>query len=279
MLTLTDRAAGYRVLAEGTTGLVAPPYRFATDQYAGIDGSRVQFIAADPREVVLGMMVQAYDTPTLTQRLRALVRAMRPKAGPGTLTVTDETGQARTLACYYTGGLEGLEARSATLPGQWVKAAVHLYAPDPWWYGPPQTLSVGLGQPVTFFPFFPLRLSSSTVQGQFTVDLSDSDAPTYPLWTVTGPGSSLQLSNDTTGRSITIDATLDAGQTMTVDTRPGLQSVRRSDGANLLGFISDDSDPALWPLVEDVNQVTAALTSATSGSRIVAEFSPRYSGA
>lgn len=276
LITLTDRAAGYRLMADATSGLNAPPYRFTTDTYAGIDGVTVQAVAAEAREVVLGLMVQASNVDDFRDRIAALTRAMRPKTGPGTLIATDEHGRARRLTCYYTEGLEGNEARGVKLPGRWWKAAVHLMAPDPWWYGVSQTVSFGLGAPAVFFPIFPLVLSSSSVQGQFTVDLSDADDPTYPIWTITGPGSSLILTNNTTGRSIEVNASLAADEVMLIDTRPGHQSVRRGDGTNLMSALS--TDPALWPLIEDVNDVSATLTGATDASRITGVFQPRYAG-
>lgn len=272
---LTDRAAGYRVLDE-TVGLNSPSYRIATEQYAGVDGVTVVAVSADARELVLALMVQANDQAAFRARVAALTRAMRPKAGPGQLVVADEYGVERQLTCYYTSGLEGNEARGTKLAGRWWKAAVHLLADDPWWYGTERTVDVGLGAPTVFFPIFPLVLSPSTVQGQFTVDLSDADDASYPVWTITGPGSALTLTNDTTGRSIEINATLTSGQSMIIDTRPEELSIRRDDGTNLMGGVV--GEPVLWPLIAGINEVTAALTGATSASRISGAYRPRYAG-
>jgi hypothetical protein len=279
LIDLTDRASGYRVQAEGTSGLNAPPYRFTTNTYAGLDGVDVQGVSADAREVTLGLLIHGDDEDMLDARVSALTRAMRPKAGPGTLAVTSATGRRRTLTCYYQSGLEGVESRGAKLPGAWWKFAVRLLAGDPWFYGEPQAVSFGLGAPTSFFPIFPLVLSPSTVQGEFTVDLSDTDTPTYPVWTITGPGSSLLLTNETTGRQIQVNASLAAGEVMVIDTRPGMQSIRRGGpgGPSLMDALA--SGPSLWPLIEDVNAVTAALIGATSDSRIAAMYSPRYAGA
>lgn len=280
LITLTDGAAGYRVLDQ-TTGLNAPPYRIATDSYAGIDGVTVQAVSAGAREVVLAMMIQAPsfkdpDPTAFRTRVAALTRAMRPKAGPGTLIASNETGQVRRLRCYYTSGLEGSEARGEKLADLWWKTTVHLMADDPWWYGEPVPLDVGLGAGANFFPIFPLALAPSTVQGKFTVDLSDADDRSYPLWTITGPGSALVLANETTGQAITVNASLAGGETMIIDTRPGFQSVRRGDGTNLMGSVT--SDPALWSLFEGINEVSVALTGATSASRIRGLYQPRYAG-
>lgn len=275
-IDLTDEAAGYTVNAAGTAGLRSVAYELTTTRYAGIDGETVNFVHATPNEPTLGLMVRADGEADLRAKIRGLVRAMRPKAGPGTLTVSNETGESRSLTCYCTDGLPGQEDTNSVLVGAWWRAALKFYAPDPWWLGDEQDVSIGLGAPTAFFPFFPLVLSSSTVQGQFTVDLSDSDSPAFPVWTITGPGSSLVLTNNTTGRSLTVAASLASGETMVIDTRPDYQSVRRGDGTNLLGSV--DGYPDLWPLAEDVNDITAALNGATSNSRIAGSWQPRYAG-
>ena len=271
-LDLSDQSSGYIVTKDGTAGFFSPSYDLVADEYAGIDGATVQAIRAAPAEPTLGLYVSASSPTEFRQKLRGLVRTMRPKAGPGTLTVRNETGEARNLDCYCRGGMEGAEARFSA----WVTAVLRFYAPDPWWYGDERSVDVGLGAGTAFFPIFPLTLAPSNVQGQFTIDLSDTDAPTYPTWTITGPGSTLVLTNTTTGRSIQVNTTLNPGDTMVITTSPGAQSVRRGDGTNLMGSVT--GDPALWPLIEDVNTVTATLTGATTDSHISGVYRPRYAG-
>lgn len=276
VVDLTDEQSGYSILANGTRGLRSVEYGFTSVEYAGIDGSSVQSVKANANTPTLGLIVSATNQADFQARTRALVRAMRPKAGPGTLTVNRNDGSSRSLRCYVTGGMEGDESVDVTLPGRWWKLALKLLAPDPWWSGDPVSLDIGLGVGAPFFPIFPLNLAPSQVQGQFTVDLSDADAPSFPVWTITGPGTSLTLTNNTTGRSIVVNAALGAGEQMIIDTRPGLQSVRRGDGSNLMGALA--SDPALWPLVEGLNSVTASLAGAADASRISGIYQPRFSG-
>jgi hypothetical protein len=273
-VTLTDKAAGYSVKAAGTRGLSSPAYRMTSTTYAGQSGATLQALEADVREVALGVQVEAGTVADYRQRWRRLVRAFRPKAGDGTLTVTDEWGAVRTFTGRYAGGLEG--DGEAEFTGTIGRAVVRLAGFDPWFYGLAQTIDFGLAAPTAFFPIFPVRLSPSTIQGQFVVDLSDADDLTYPTWTITGPGSALTLTNVTTGRTIQVNAALGDGQTMTIDTRPGFQSVTRGDGANLMGALT--TDPALWPLADDVNTVSALLTNAGPASRIVGTYRPRYAG-
>lgn len=275
-IDLTDEAAGYSVEAEGTRGLRSVEYRFTSSTYAGQDGETVNAVTAAANRPTLGLLIQADGDAALRTRLRRLVRAMRPAAGPGVLTVVTPEGDRRHLTCYVEAGLEGDESDDTHLPGRWWKVALKLYAPDPWWEGDEQTLTVGLQVPVPFFPTPPFTLSPSTVQGQFEVDLRDADAPSFPVWTVSGPGTTLILQNLTTGRTIEINTTLTAGQSLIVDTRPGYQSVRRNNGTNLMSAVA--SDPALWPLIDDLNVVSALLTGSTAASRITATYRPRYAG-
>lgn len=276
VIDLTDEAAGYSVLANGTRGLRSVTYEMVSSQYAGIDGVNVDNVRAAANQPIIGLMLRADGEAEFRARARGLVHAMRPKAGPGILTVRNEEGDSRSLGCYCTGGYEGDEAADVTLAGSWWRLALQFFAPSPWWEGETQAVNFGLGSPTNFFPIFPLNLSASTVKGLFTVDLSDSDAPSFPQWTVVGPGSSLLLENQSTGRQIQVNASLAAGESMVIDTRPGLQSIRRGDGANLMSALA--SDPALWPLVEGVNRVSAQLVGATSTSRIFGSFRPRYAG-
>lgn len=273
--TLTDTDAGFTVLGDGTRGLRSVTYELATRKYAGLDGEDVQNVRAAGSQISLGLLVEADDEATFTQRARALRRAMRPKAGPGVLAVS-QNGETRELTCYCVGGFEGDESPGMSMPGRWWRLALKFYAASPWWEGDAVSVSLGLQAPVAFFPAPPFTVSPSAVQGSFQVDLSDSDAPAYPVWTITGPGSALVLTNQTTGRVITVNTSLGGTDLLIIDCRPGYQSVRRNDGTNLMSAVA--SDPALWPLVDDLNDVTVALTGATVASRVTATYRPRYAG-
>lgn len=273
-IVLNDAAAGYRLQVEGTRGLSSPSYRFARSSYAWIDGSHLDAVSADEREVSLGIQVQAITEADFRTRWRALVRAFRPKAGDGVLRVADEAGRVRALSCRYVSGLEGDAA--AEFAGNVGRAVVRLLASDPWFYGEQKNLSRNLGAGVPFFPIFPMRLSPSVLQGRFTVDLSDADTETYPVWTITGPGSSVTLTNETTGKVIKVNRALAPLERLIIDTRPGAQSVRLGNGINVRDALA--SDPAMWPLIEQVNVVTAALAGASNDSNIRGSYVPRYAG-
>jgi hypothetical protein len=272
--TVTDLSAwssGTYVLADGTSGQLAPEYEFATQAFAGVDGAQLQQVIPQPRTTVLGIDLVASDGNELRQRVRALAHTLRPRAGIGTLTAVGDDGTSRTLPCYYRKGLEAGTYRVTRY-----RTALEFWAPSPWWRGQQLTVPWSLAAPTQFFPILPIRLSASTISGAVTVDLSDTDAPTYPTWTITGPGEQLTLRNDTTGASLVLNSPIGDGQTVTIQTRPGYQAVTRG-GVSL--FTELGSDPAMWPLIDGVNVVSALLTNTGPASRIELVADRLYSGA
>lgn len=270
--SLSAWGAGNYVTPDGSGGLLAPPYEFTSQRYAGVDGDTVQQVVAAPGSVTLGLRFTATDPLELRNRLRALAHTLRPKSGPGTLTAVGDDGTLRNLPCYYRKGLE-----AGVQVGTTYSCVLEFYAPSPWWRGTPLSVSWGLAAATPLFPILPVVLSASTITGQVTVDLSDTDAQTYPVWTVTGPGSQLTLSNATTGQSLVLNAAIGDGQTVTIDTRPGMQRITRGDGVNLFGSLA--SDPDLWPLVDGVQTIAAVLTNAGANSGIALAADRLYSGA
>lgn len=275
-INLSNWSAGYFQLADNTTGLRSPTYDLSTVSYAGIDGTTVTAVRAQASEPTVALLIEAATKQAFRAKARALVRSMRPKAGLGTLTVTSEWGESRSLSCYCVGGLEGDQANNVGGSGLWWRMVLKFYAPSPWWRGDVRSIMFGLSAPTSFFPITPVVLSSSNIQGALTVDLSDADAPSFPVWTVTGPGSALTLTNTTTGRTIQVTTPIGDGQSLIIDTRPGMQSVRDGNGVNLMGSLS--SDPALFPLVEGVNQISALLAGAGPASSISGTYAPSYAG-
>jgi hypothetical protein len=83
-----------------------------------------------------------------------------PLKGDGALKSTSIDGSQRFLNCRYSGGLEISESGQT-----WQKVVLVLKAFDPFWYDSTtqvQTFKIN-ESPGTFFPIFPLRLSSSAV--------------------------------------------------------------------------------------------------------------------
>lgn len=84
----------------------------------------------------------------------------------------------------------------------------------------------------------PSPLTSTVVASSPTDPLSltnAGNANAYPIFTITGPGTTFTVSNSTTGHSMTISTTLAAGQTISID--PWNKTVTK-DGSNILSTFS-----------------------------------------
>lgn len=268
----TDWENGW-VLQPGARGLDMPAYAFTQDESPGIDGYDVRQVRAEGKEIALPISFWADDSRTayLTRR-RTLIRSLNPKRGPGTLTVTQPDGAARTIAAYYTAGLEGDESLDAA-GARWCTTVLTFGCPSPYWLGPEVTTEWKTGTTGTFFPVLPLTVGDSNVLGSVTVD-NDGDDNAYPVWTVTGPATSVTLTNTTTGDVLLLTRTITGTDTVVIDTRERRQTAVLNDVTNLWGNLSTAS--TMWPLVTGINDLTLSVAGSTTATRVRMTYQPRY---
>ena len=148
-------------------------------------------------------------------------------------------------------------------------------ATDPYWYDTADIVNtyVSGGTPPAFFPFFPLRLSSSSVFASPVV-VNDGDVEAWPVWTIVGPGSAIVLRNLTVGSVLSLPVTLGVDEAVTIDTRPGVKTVRNSSGLSLFGSLTWDS--ALAALVKGPNTLALEMSGATPASSIMLSYRRRF---
>lgn len=261
--------------ALGVTGRFMPPVEHVEDPVYGQAGTRLRAVSVAARDVNLPLTIIGDDETAVRSRLRTLVRMFNPQRGDGRLRVTAADGTVRELVCRYFEGMEGRESRDEM--GQtFQRAVLVLRAADPYWYDTaPQSQTYTTGQAGSFLgsPFFGLRLNSETIFGSQVV-ANDGDVETWPVWTVHGPCTSITLSNDTTGQTISLPITLTATQTVTIDTRPFRKTITRDDGTNLYGSLTAAS--ALWSLPVGDSTVTISLPGATTDSYVTLNYARRW---
>jgi len=247
----------FRMLA-GATGRMMPPSKITTLAVPAASGARL--VGSFHQERPVAVPVAAPGTITDRAELRRWARALDPTKGEGTLTVVQGPSPGRFLRCVYESGLDALEE---TFPNVNPVALVFRAAWPYWLDAAEQSQSVAQGSTVThWFPFLPLILGASDAFAVFTVNIT-GDVPSWPVVTVTGPGQDATVQNLTSGLSWTVSGALNAGQHLTVDTRPSFKSVS-IDGVNAFPRLTPAS--ALWPLLPGQNriQVSLALTSPAS---------------
>lgn len=259
----------------GTSGRFMPPVQYEEDEIPEQPGSRVRAVRHKPREFVLPLWITDTSDEALRAQIRDLVGAFDPSRGDSKIRVTAPAGDQREITCRYMAGLDLQELLGETSAPGLQRAPLVMRAHDPYWSAVSEVVETfDIGTPSSWFPFFPLRLSSSAVFADVTVDAVGDAPQTWPVWTVTGPGSGLVLSNLTTGKSLSLSTVLALTETLVIDTRPGHKTITNGFGANLFGDMASLS--SLWPLIRGSNAIRVEFNSATVDSSIKLAFLPKY---
>lgn len=278
---LTDENTGMGSL-KGRSGFgLAPTTLTADDLDSG--GALLRSIHPGPQVPHIPLAVWADDSTTFYQRYDTLAASFQHVRGgkkiPGLLTVQRPDGQARHTTAYYQDGLN---------PQEWTSRKgvtitdLQFWCPSPYWYGAPVTYRVtypdAAGFP--FFPLLPLRLAPANISTGGAVTITNpGDAPSWPVWQITGPGTPT-LTSITRGQTISFTSAVPAGRTVTIDTRPpslapdtALTAVDDT-GANWWPML--DQFPELWPLEAGANSVDLAMAGATLDTQILMSLDPAY---
>lgn len=259
----------------GPSGRYMPPIEYSEEETPFQYGSTVKNVKVKAREMDLPIEINGQTQMDIRNNLRSLLRIFNPLKGDGIIRSISPDGSTREIICRYNSGLEINESGKI-----WEKFVLVLKAFDPLWYDTStivQTFKIN-ESPGLFFPILPLRLSSSTVFADTTID-NTGDVETWPEWIVTGPGENILLRNMTTGEVTALshaDAKLGAGESITIDTRPFHKTVTKNDGTNLFYTLSDES--SLWALQEGQNSIRLEMSNATEVSSIQLSYKNRYWG-
>jgi hypothetical protein len=236
------------------------------------DGSHYRRSKTLPRDLDLNMKVRGTSRAELFQRIRSLTQSLNVYKGMGRIRVISPDGMDRYINCLYKDGLQGEEGKDGVY---WRKLTLTFRAFDPFFYGSETTEVFQLDEnPPLWFPIFPLNLGGDAVSSQININY-EGDVKTYPTWTVHGPGNDPKLSNQTTGKTLSIsNVTLDENQTITIDTKN--RQITLDDNINLLPLLTYGS--TFWTLDSGQNSVKIEMANATSDSSIQLAYSPRYLG-
>lgn len=278
---LTDENAGMGSL-KGRSGFgLAPTTLTADDLDSG--GGLLRSIHAGPQIVHIPLAVWADDSATFYQRYDALAASFQHvrggQASPGTLTVQRPDGTGRYTRAYYQDGLN---------PQEWTNRKgvtitdLQFWCPSPYWYGDTLTWRITYQDPAgfPFFPLLPLRLAPESVStGGPVVFTNPGDAPSWPVWQITGPGTPT-LTSVTRGETIQFADPIPAGRTVTIDTRPPSlapdTALTAVDDTGANWWPSLTQFPQLWPLEAGPNSVTLAMPGATEDTQILMTVDPAY---
>lgn len=277
----SDPASQVRVLS--VTGIGGPPAAYTSTGLSG-GGSLAQSYNPAKRNIVVGLHV--YDDVSqdgLLDLLDRLTFALwTERAGlpsPGRLVFARPNGTSRQIEVYVTSGNEQTDTDSTADAYQrdTGNALTFESGLDPLFSDTdPVGPLVFAAPPVSggVPPMPPVLLSPSSTLGSTTVT-NTGNGEGYPIWTVTGPGTPT-LTNVTTGREWSLATALSSGETVTVDTRPTLQSAVDQDGVDRWGDLVKTSPRDLWTLIPGANLLNLEITSAGAGSQITMLYHRRW---
>jgi hypothetical protein len=244
---------------KGTAGRQMPPAVVTTLPAPGSGGSR--YVGTFHGERILTLPV--VDPGPLDGRpdFREWPRILDPVKGQGTLTVVQGDYPGRQLICVYESGLEAVaETDRLRIP-----AVLTFRAAYPYWVDETESEQVVTGEEESFFwfPFAgsfaanPIRFGPENTFANLVVS-NTGDVEAWPVITVKGPATNVEMINETTGLSWQFTGDVAAGETLIVDTRPG-QKLVRLDGVNEYDRLTEDSN--LWPLIPGANTITMSATA------------------
>lgn len=266
---------GNYVVLKGMVGRYMPPIEYVEDEVPFESGSELRQVKVKTREVDIPLLIKAESEVELRQRVRQTLRMVNPLHADGKLLIEAPDKSQRELSCRYVTGLEGDEGTD-NKGLRWMRVVLVFRAFDPYWYDTATiTNDFKLNEnSAKFFPFLPLRVTSSRVYADITVD-NTGDIETYPEWIIQGPGENIVLNNLTTSEMVKLDLKLEAWETVTINTSK--ESITKNDGENLYPSLVEGSD--LWALQEGMNSIQIEMTNATSESNVKLSYRNRYLGA
>lgn len=266
-------------------GFGTPPLNYIVDSAPFQNGDNVRAFTLGPRPVQLVVMQNFCTRAAYWNGRASLLDTIRPNritdyASPGKLLYYLGNGTKRQLDVFLDEG-PGFQ------PDQdgWRKLSftevLRFTAHNPTWYDPSQNTATFVQSSELTLPFtlpFILGGLSFTTTVQY-----DGTWESFPTIVFTGPLTGATIINNDTGDKISLAYTIPDGYYVTVVLN-GEKTVTRSDGLNLLPYLTSDSDLTAFSLVPDpiaplgANSITVNGTGATGASSIALYWYNRYFG-
>lgn len=237
----TDLSDPQAFLAMSAEGLGMPPLHRLHEISPIQDGATDAGYRLEKRTITLRLLIRAQTPTQLYQRRSQLLSACRPSDEPLTLVVTLPGGELRQIACFLQNGLSFESGRRSGLV---LDCTLVLCAPQPTFFDP-HNRRLGFTWQAAAGLRFPLAFPAQFGEGW---DILEQAVDTTGTWhspvqiELNGPLENPQIENRTTGARIGLAHLLAAGETVTIDTRPGRTGATNNYGANLMHALEPESD-------------------------------------
>ncbi len=240
--------------------------------------------ALEPRRGVLIFGLEEITLQGMYDRRDDLLRLFMPENAPKLLWELPN-GKTRQIDVHYIDDM--------TLPwkpSRWAaqRVAITLKAPDPTFYDPTEVVvvfGVGGGGLWSFPLGFPAGFSASIINEGQTIAYQGT-WHAFPTIILTGPLQNPKIENLTTNEQLELQTNIAAGKSVTIDLTPGAKTITDSDGNNLIGTLSTDSDLSTWHLeaasdgsASKDNQIKVTAGGAVPGqSQVELRYKTRFIG-
>jgi hypothetical protein len=194
----------------------------------------------------------------------------------GVLEVTDSNGGVRNIeARFVDDGQVSFTIDPYAETNSFRPYGISLVSDDPWWRGPEESFSFGLGPEgtATFFgngssatPFYIIKSTG----GADTTLTNNGDQDAWITWTIEGPMTSFDLEID--GKHVAGAIEVDEGDTLTIETSPLNQLAYLSDGTKVTRYLTEAD---FTPLPATGAPVNVGIDVVGTGT-ITASFKPVY---
>ena len=257
-------------ITDGFKGLGIPTTQLRIDSSA-LDGGIFRYSKRGIRELTMPVVTVGADRATVETALRRLSNALQNTSGAATLTATYGNGDVYYLNVYLAGG--GDPEFGSDAGWSFARWVLVLQAANPFWTAAtPQSFTVGTGNTGrSLLPqFTKLRVTSSQSLGTVTVNNTNGDVPSYPVWTIQGPITGLKILNGS-NVGFGFDVPIAAGEVIKVDTAS--RTVTNSAGVNVYANLS--AAPKFFALPPGTTVISVLGTDATADTKVSCTFYPR----
>lgn len=251
------------------TGFDSPDVRENGDDLVGMDGGyHGDFFYGRRPITITGLIHDHVDTVDRNLRMTRLMQATNAMRADAVLQwMPDGAIQEQFVTLRRQQPLR--------ITGGWNKQfAISLVAADPRIYSADLfsssvNASDTAGATGAAWPWkFPLSFGAAVTNGQVFIE-NDGNALTYPVLTITGPGTNPSVINATTGQVISFIYTLAAGETLVVDTLN--RTVLLNGTTNKFGAV-DFGNTSWWGLIPGVNDVRLAFFDYQAGASLRVDY-------
>lgn len=246
------------------TGFDSPEVRESADEYVQADGGVHGDFFYGRRPVTLsGILLNPIDAADRNARQNKLSSASDAMRADAVLDWTNSGGARQFISLRRQQPLR--------VTGTWQKEfQAAMVAADPRIYsyalnGLEVTAAAAGATSGRAFPEgYNIDYGPSAPNGQVLVT-NAGNATSYPLLTVTGPGSNPTISNLTTGQAISLIYTLGVGDTLTIDTLN--RTVILNGTTSRYGSV-DFLNTSWWGVAPGVNDIRIAFTGFSTGAKL-----------